>query len=94
MKKGKKIKIVSFAMFQATVLGLIGLGLGILYSFGGAAYDLFTIGFNQGTLLAFGALIGMPLILAVGGFVLGLIEGILYNFFLRFFFDLHVSFED
>lgn len=52
--------------------GAVGLGLGILYSVGGFFVDLFTTGLNGGTLLAFGALIGMPAIFGVAGFVLGL----------------------
>jgi hypothetical protein len=49
--------------------------LGLLYSVGGFFVDLFTIGLNQGTLLAFGALIGMPLIFAAAGFALGALYG-------------------
>jgi hypothetical protein len=59
----------------ARTLGLwgayLGLGLGVLYSFGGLVYDLTTTGLNLGTALAFGALVGMPLIFAVIGFTLG-----------------------
>lgn len=56
-----------------TLVGLgVGLLAGILYSFGGAAYDLFTTGWNTGTALAFGALLGMPLIFGAAGLGLGI----------------------
>jgi hypothetical protein len=35
--------------------------------------------------LAFGALIGMPIIFATFGFIVGLIEAFLYNLFARWF---------
>jgi hypothetical protein len=50
---------------------LLGLICGVLYSFGGVIVDLFTIGLNWGTVLAFGALVGMPAAFAVAGFVVG-----------------------
>jgi hypothetical protein len=64
MAKLKKIKVLSFAIFQAVLVSLIGLIAGILYSFGGLIYDVFTIGLNFGTALAFLALIGMPITFA------------------------------
>jgi len=85
----QKIKIVRFAVFQAKLAALLGLLAGIIYSFGGAIIDTLvslgwmvstqTPGLSVGTALAFGALIGMPLIFAIGGFILGLIEAFLYN---------------
>ncbi|NNF00592.1 MAG: hypothetical protein HKN25_16355 [Pyrinomonadaceae bacterium] len=83
--KLKRIKVLSLAKFQAVLMLYVGLCAGILYSFGGFFYDLFTIGLNWGTLLAFGALVGMPAIFAVFGFVLGIIEAIVFNFFARWF---------
>ncbi|MFQ5677381.1 MAG: hypothetical protein ACE5G1_15945, partial [bacterium] len=74
---------------------LIGLILGILYSFGGLIIDALvsmgwitsaeTPGLSFGTVLAFGALIGMPIIFATFGFIVGLIEAFLYNLFARWF---------
>ena len=49
----------------------LGLVCGVLYSFGGFFVDLLTIGLNGGTVLAFGALIGMPVIFGALGFCLG-----------------------
>ncbi len=42
-----------------------------------------TPGLSIGTLLAFGALIGMPVIFAVGGLLLGLVELVLYQLLYR-----------
>ena len=57
--------------------GLLGMGLGVLYSVGGFFVDLFTTGLNWGTLMAFGALIGMPVIFGgVGAAIGGVIAGV------------------
>ena len=55
----------------------VGLALGVTYSVGGFFVDLFTVGLNLGTLMAFGALIGMPLISALPGLVLGTLIGLI-----------------
>ena len=62
MPRLNKLRIFSVAKLQAVLGAYVGLLCGILYSFGGLIYDLLTIGLNWGTLLAFGALIGMPII--------------------------------
>ena len=49
----------------------VGLVCGVLYSFGGLVVDLLTIGLNLGTLMAFGALVGMPLVFGTFGFFCG-----------------------
>ncbi len=85
MKKIKRIRPLPFATLQAILLAHIGLLLGILYSFGGLVYDLYTTHtVNYGTALAFLALLGMPAILGVGGFLLGIFEAFLYNLLARF----------
>ena len=73
----------------------LGLGLGILYSLGGLiidvmvslkyldADDMGTTGLGYGTLLSFGALIGMPLIFGGIGGILGLLYDILSQAFRR-----------
>ena len=93
----KHTTILSIATFQAHLLCLVGLLLGILYSFGGLLIDTLvsigwvdsmaagTPGLSYGTLLAFGALIGMPVIGALFGFALGLLEGVLYKLFKALF---------
>ena len=74
----------SFATFQAFLFGLIGLLAGFIYSVGGFFYDLiFDEGLNTGSTLAFFALIAMPLLFSITGFVLGLLEAILYNYMLK-----------
>ena len=89
MAKVRKIKVLSFAKFQTVLGALIGLIAGILYSFGGFIIDVLvtigwvvtseTPGLSYGTVFAFGALIGMPLIGAIIGFIVGLIGTLLYN---------------
>jgi hypothetical protein len=89
MARSKKIKVLSFAIFQGFLGTLLGLIAGIIYSFGGLIIDVLvsigwvtcseTPGLSYGTLLAFGALIGMPIIFAIGGFILGIVEAFLYN---------------
>ena len=89
MKKIKKIGVLSFGKFQGFIGALFGLLLGILYSFGGFMIDLLvslgwittqeTPGLSWGTVLAFGALIGMPVIGGAIGFVFGLVEALVYN---------------
>ena len=93
MKKIKKIRVCSFAKFQAILMALVGLIFGILYSFGGAIYDVLTTGsVNLGTALAFLALIGMPIMFATFGFIVGLIEAFLYNLFARWFGGIEIDF--
>ena len=91
MEKIKQVGIASFARFQALIGALIGLIFGIIYSFGGLIIDTLvslgwvttteTPGLSYGTILAFGALIGMPLIGLAGGFIVGIAGGIMYNLF-------------
>lgn len=54
-------------------MAYVGLGCGILYSVGGVVVDLLTIGLNWGTAMAFGALVGMPLVFGAFGFACGLL---------------------
>ena len=93
MAKLKKIGMFSFAKFQAVLMALVGLIFGILYSFGGAIYDVLTTGsVNLGTALAFLALIGMPIMFATFGFIVGLIAAFLYNLFARWFGGIEIDF--
>ena len=90
-----KIKIVRYATVQAIVMGFVGLALGVIYSFGGLIIDAFvslglitsaeTPGLSYGTVLAFGALIGMPAIFAAFGFITGIIGAFLFNLFPKWF---------
>lgn len=82
-------RIFKIAKYQSVLLGLLGVAAGILYAFGGLIIDSLvslgwitsneTPGLSYGTILAFGALIGMPVIFAFTGYVLGLVEGVLYT---------------
>jgi len=95
MAKLKKIGVVFFAKLHAVIGGVIGLIAGILYSFGGLIIDASvsfgwiasseTPGLSYGTVLAFGALIGMPGIGVVCGFIAGAIGAVLYNFAAKWF---------
>jgi len=104
-QENQKIKVLSFAKFQAVLMAFVGLVAGIFYSFGGLVIDLLvtielvssasvsTPGLSLGTVLAFGAMIGMPIIFAMFGFVLGLAEVVLYNLFARFFGGIEIEFD-
>ena len=104
MNKLKKINTLSFAKFQALLMGLTGVLFGILYSFGGLFIDTLvsleilspelasTPGLSFGTVLAFGALIGMPLLFAFLGFLFGIIEALLFNLVAKRFGGIQVPF--
>jgi hypothetical protein len=105
MAKVKKMGVLSFAKLQVVIMAIVGLIAGILYSFGGLIIDALvsigwvssasasTPGLGFGTVLAFGALIGMPIIFATFGFIVGLIEAFLYNLFARWFGGIEIDFE-
>jgi len=90
MKKVVHIGVFSFAKFQVILGIIIGSIFGVLYAFGGLGIDVLvslgwinskeTAGLSYGTLLAFGALIGMPIIGLIAGVLKGVIEAVLYNF--------------
>ncbi len=80
MAKLKKLGVLFSAKLQAIEMAVVGLIAGILYSFGGAIYELVTGTLNSGTALAFVALLGMPAVFATFGFVAGAIGAVLYNF--------------
>ncbi len=80
MAKVKTMRVFSFAKFQAVLTAPVGLIAGILYSFGGAIYDVLTTGsVNLGTALAFFALIALPILFAIFGFITGVIGASLNN---------------
>lgn len=105
MSKLKKIKVLSLAKLQAVIMTIAGLISGILYSFGGLLIDVLvsigwvspesasTPGLSFGTVLAFGALIAMPIIFAICGFLAGAIGAFLYNIFGRWFGGIEIDFE-
>ncbi len=103
MEKIRRLDLLSFAKFQAVLGGLLGLLFGILYSFGGLIIDTLvslgwitsseTPGLSIGTLMAFGALIGMPLIGLVVGFFTGILEALLYNIGAQWFGGVSLKYE-
>jgi hypothetical protein len=94
MVKLKRIGVLSAARLQGALMAFVGLIAGILYSFGGAFYELFTGTLNPGTVLAFGALIGMPVVFAVSGFVSGAVVAFLYNLAAGWIGGIDVDLED
>jgi hypothetical protein len=94
MAKLKKIGVLFLAKLQAVIMAFVGLIAGILYSFGGAIYDVLTTGsVNSGTALAFLALIGMPIVSATFGFIVGAIGAFLYNSVAGWFGGIEMDFE-
>ncbi|HHG91259.1 MAG TPA: hypothetical protein ENJ90_12405 [Devosia sp.] len=94
MTKSGNIKLLSFAKFQALLMALLGIVAGAIYSFGGAFYDLVSTGsLNAGSGLAFFALVGMPIAFGLFGFVLGLVEAVLFNLSPRWFGEIELDFE-
>ena len=80
-----RVGMLFTAKFLGVAMTVAGLIAGVLYSFGGALYELFTGTLNAGTLLAFGALIGMPIIFGAAGLVAGAVSAVLYNFAAKLF---------
>jgi hypothetical protein len=102
MLKSKKIQVCSFALFQAILMAYLGLVAGILYSFGGFFIDLLvtlewitsseTPGLSYGTVLAFGALLGMPILFGAIGYIAGVIEALAYNVFSKWLGQVRINF--
>jgi len=67
------MKILPTSITVARWMAIVGLACGLFYSVGGFFYDLFTLGLNWGTLMAFGAIVGMPVVFGAFGFCLGAI---------------------
>ena len=50
-------------------MSVAGLLLGLFYAAGGLIIDLFTIGLNLGTVMAFGAMIALPVLFGAVGVI-------------------------
>ena len=74
-----KLKIFRYAIFQSIIAAFAGLVAGLIYSIGGLFIDIFTIGLNKGTALAFLAILGMPIYFASIGFITGIVGAWAYN---------------
>ena len=103
MAKLKRVGVFSSAKLLTIIMACVGLIAGIIYSFGGLIIDtLVTIGWvatsetpglSYGTVLAFGALIGMPLMGAISGFIAGTIGAFLYNLAAKWVGGIEIDFE-
>jgi hypothetical protein len=105
MKKLTNIDFLSLVKFQTVMLTFFGLVLGVIYAIGGLIVDTMvtlgwasgekweTPGLSYGTVMALGALWGMPLIGAALGFALGLFEAVLYRLYARLFGGLRADLE-
>ena len=84
MTELKRIGILSSAKFLTVMMGIVGLILGIIYSVGGAIYDIIVGQVSWGgTGLAFAAIPGMTAMFAVGGLAVGIVAPLAYNLFAR-----------
>ncbi|QBY05688.1 hypothetical protein E2K93_15545 [Thalassotalea sp. HSM 43] len=79
MAKLKSIGIVFLAKLIALAFAGFGLIAGLLYAFVGLWADLTSTGVNWGSLFAFGAIVGMPVLFALVGFILGAMSSVAYN---------------
>lgn len=80
MAKLRRVGILFLAKLFAIVMAFFGFLAGVLYSFGGAVYDIATTqSVNAGTALAFLALLGMPVLFALAGFLAGAVGAPFYN---------------
>lgn len=84
MARLQHIGILFTAKLAATSMGALGLLAGIFYSFGGFFFELYSGSLNEGTALAFLALVGMPMLFAASGFCAGAVLAMLYNLVARF----------
>ena len=94
MTRLKRIGVSFSAILVGIMMSFMGLIAGILYAFGGFFLELFTATLNTGTALAFGALIGMPVIFGLFGLVAGAIGAILYNVAARRLGGIEADFEE
>lgn len=103
MKDSRKINMLPFLKFKIVMGGVFGLMMGIFYAFGGFIIDALvsanwithseTPGLSYGTLLAFGALIGMPIIFAGIGLLIGIFESLAFNVLSKWMNFLEINFE-
>ena len=86
MAKLKKVGVLFLAKLLTIIMVFIGIIAGTLYAVGGAIYDVLTTNsVHLGTALAFLALLGMPIIFGLVGFLAGVIGALIYNIVARWF---------
>jgi len=93
MARLKRIGLLFFGKLVASILGMAGLAAGLLYSGVGAIYDAATTGLNTGTVLAFLAILTMPILGAIAGFVGGVAGAVIYNLSTGWFVGIETDFE-
>ena len=82
------------AKLLTIIMAFIGIIAGTLYAFIGAIYDVLTSNsVNLGTALAFLALLGMPIIFGLVGFLTGAIGALIYNLVARWFGGIELEIE-
>ena len=89
----EEVGIFALAVIQGVVMAVAGLFAGVLYAFGGAAVDLLvtygwlnsesTPGLSFGTVLAFLAMLMMPVLFGLFGLIVGLFGALLRNIVVR-----------
>ena len=79
MKRLRKIDPVSASVHIGAAMAAIGLLLGLVYAVSGFFVDLFSVGLNISTLIAFSAIIGMPVTFGTGGVIWGAVAASIYN---------------
>ncbi|MBT8319887.1 MAG: hypothetical protein KJP01_07140 [Gramella sp.] len=103
MKRSGNIRVLAFEKFQSLIVAILGAICGLIYSVGGFMVDLLvslnlvesveTSGLSYGTVLAFGALLVMPVIGAFAGFLFGLAEALVFNLFSGWIKDVDLNFS-
>jgi hypothetical protein len=94
MAKLRRVGVLFFAKLFAIVMLVFGLAGGLIYSIGGMVHDIATTqSVNQGTALAFLAVVGMPALFAAAGFIAGVIGAPIYNFAARWFGGIELDIE-
>lgn len=104
MQRIKRVDVRDTSRFFAYVAGILGVLLGIVYAFGGLIMDslvslgvingIDTPGLSTGTILAFAALIGMPIIFLILGACFGAILAFAYNSYAKRFGGISIEWED
>lgn len=94
MTKLKRLEVLSVAKLQAVLMAVIGLITGIFYALLGAAFSVLAGPAGLGGGLGFFAIIVLPIIYAVIGFILGAISAFLYNLIAGWVGGIEIEFEE
>lgn len=71
------MRLTQWNLVFSSRMAYAGLACGVAYSFGGMVIDLRTTGLNGGTVLAFMALVGMPVVFGTVGLIASLLAEIM-----------------